>query len=323
MIERRNFYRILYVQPDASIAVIGETYRILMQKLKTYPDLCDSNWNRDLLNLAYDTLRDPIKRADYDYELLERYHITILSQGGLGSYGDFRPNSHGMTQPIAQNQRNYYRILQVQPDAPIIFIKASYQALKNNSSHDIRLLDEAYRILSNPATRKEYDVLFAALNSAKMATAKNISQSVVKSYQPLISHYCSFCKTPYMPQANMYQIENCLECESPLLIWPYENVESYRRTMRRVGIRGEFIFYLFWPSKPYQGSFQDLSPTGVCFLTEESIDSHSIIKIDAPNFQAVAEVVHQHNIGKKFSIGTRFIAMKFDQQRGNFITTNA
>ena len=53
------------------------------------------------------------------------------------------------------------------------------------------------------------------------------------------------------------------------------------------------MFYLFWPGKPCQGNCQDLSPTGLRFMTEEALDSNDVIKIDAPSFQAVAEVTHQ------------------------------
>ena len=63
MIERRNFYRILHAQPDASMAVIRENYRLLKQKLKTHPDLTNDDWNENLLEAAYQTLSDPTKRS--------------------------------------------------------------------------------------------------------------------------------------------------------------------------------------------------------------------------------------------------------------------
>ena len=91
----------------------------------------------------------------------------------------------------------------------------------------------------------------------------------------------------------------------------------------RINIKGEFAFYLFWPSKPYRGLFQDLSPTGIRFLTGATLDPHDIIKIDAPNFQAVAEVTHKRDEGREISVGTRFIAVKFDQRHGNFVTVQA
>ena len=337
MIERRNFYRILYVQPDASMAVIRESYRMLIQKLKTNPVLSSSNWNACLLETAYNTLQDPLKRAVYDRELLKRYHIKTLSQGAFSSNTNVAAGKQKNERATKLNQRNHYRILQIQPDAPIAAITASYHTLKKNPSQDIALLDEAYRILSDPGARRQYDVLFIASNFSHAAEqpaqantdlirfldAENTSQLAVEPYRAAITHYCSFCKTPYMPQTNVYQNENCLECASPLFALQYENHESSRRTMMRINIGGEFMFYLFWPSKPHQALFQDLSPMGVPFFTQQPIDLTDSIKSDAPNVQAVAEVTHQHNESTGISVGTRFIVVKFEQRHGNFITAQA
>lgn len=334
MIERRNFYRILHVQPDASMAVIRENYRVLMQKLKIHPELSDSNWNESLLDIAYDTLLDPHKRAAYDYELLQRYHIRTLSHGAFGLDLDFELDTQQTEYTAKLNQRNFYRILQVQPDAPMTAIQASYQVLKKDLRQDQVLLDAAYRILSNPKARKHYDELFAMSNfsraSGKTAVA-NIDpaeypdvdgsfQPGMDCYQAVITDYCFFCKTPYQTQTNAYQNENCLECASPLVALQSENFDSSRRVSTRTTVRGEFVFYLFWPGAPYQGTFQDLSPTGIRFLTEQEIEVHDIIKIDAPNLQAVAEVTRIHTEGRETSAGTRFITVKFDSHCGNFVT---
>ncbi|MBV6446826.1 MAG: hypothetical protein FCKEOINB_00433 [Nitrosomonas sp.] len=316
------------------MAVITESYRVLIQKLGNRVDLDGPDWNISLLNIAYNTLRDPHKRAAYDRELLKRYHIRALSQGALGANADCETEGEKNVQPVGFNQRNYYRILQVQPDAPVATIKASYLVLKRNATiQNTALLDEAYRILSNPAMRQQYDVIFAgSLFHAARKTARRNSNltgvvpveghavpMTVKHYRPIITCYCSFCKTPNVPQINLYQSENCLECGSPLLPVHQEN-PAIQRTMRRISVSGRFMFYLFWPGKPYQGIFQDLSPTGLRFMTDEALDSNDIIKIDAPSFQAVAEVTHQRHEDKGFSIGTRFIAVKFDQRYGNFVT---
>ncbi len=338
MIERRNFYRILHVQPDAPMAIIRENYRVLMQKLKIFPGLGDSNWNERLLDNAYDTLLDPLKRAAYDHELLQRYHIKMLSQGAFSLNTNFATYKQKGERSTKLNQRNYYRILQVQPDAPIAVITASYQALRKSSPHDVALLDEAYQTLSDPGARKQYDTQFAASNSSYYATEKSAQvntslvkaggnktppQSTVESYQTVITHYCSFCKTPYMPQTNGYQCESCLECASPLFVLQHENLTSSRRTVMRINIKGKFMFYQFWPGIPFQGLFQDLSPAGIRFLTKRTIDLHDIIKIDAPNLQAVAEVTHKRSEGREISVGTRFVAVKFDPHCGNFVTEQA
>ena len=111
MIERRNFYRILHVQPDASMTVIRESYRILMHKLKIHPGLSDSNWNVSLLDTAYNTLRDPLKRTAYDHELLKRYHIQTLSQGVFNSNINVETRKRKNLRASKQNKSNNYRVL--------------------------------------------------------------------------------------------------------------------------------------------------------------------------------------------------------------------
>lgn len=66
MRNRRNYYRILHVGPDAPRAVIQASYRALMQRLRMHPDLGGDPEQAVLVNEAYATLSDPQKRAEYD-----------------------------------------------------------------------------------------------------------------------------------------------------------------------------------------------------------------------------------------------------------------
>ena len=72
MKNRRNYYRILHVQPDAPRAIIKASYRTLMQKLKLHPDLGGDEWNASILNEAYATLSNNARRAAYDELVLHR-----------------------------------------------------------------------------------------------------------------------------------------------------------------------------------------------------------------------------------------------------------
>ena len=60
--------------------------------------------------------------------------------------------------------RDYYQILLIVPDAPAAMIEASYRTLKQRlrakpgSVAAEALLDEAYRVLSNPEQRAAYDL---------------------------------------------------------------------------------------------------------------------------------------------------------------------
>jgi curved DNA-binding protein CbpA len=66
MENRRNYYRILHVQPDAPTEVIQASYRTLMQRLRMHPDLGGDHWNAAVINEAYHVLVDPGRRAAYD-----------------------------------------------------------------------------------------------------------------------------------------------------------------------------------------------------------------------------------------------------------------
>ena len=69
MSNRRNYYRILQVQPGAPGEVIRASYRTLMQRLRGHPDLGGDHRNAAAINEAYGVLSDPLKRAKYDHEL--------------------------------------------------------------------------------------------------------------------------------------------------------------------------------------------------------------------------------------------------------------
>jgi curved DNA-binding protein CbpA len=67
--ERRNLYRILYVQPEAPTAVIKASYRALMSTLRIHPDLGGDPEQAARINHAYEVLSDPARRKAYDLSL--------------------------------------------------------------------------------------------------------------------------------------------------------------------------------------------------------------------------------------------------------------
>ena len=84
MQNRRNYYRLLQVQPDAPIEVIRASYRTLMRELKQHPDLGGSSAHAALLNEAYSTLSNPTLRTEYDRNLFRRYTKQSLSTQAFG-----------------------------------------------------------------------------------------------------------------------------------------------------------------------------------------------------------------------------------------------
>jgi hypothetical protein len=67
-VNRRNYYRILHVQPEAPTQVITASYRTMMSKLRLHPDLGGDTANASLINEAYAVLSDPARRATYDLQ---------------------------------------------------------------------------------------------------------------------------------------------------------------------------------------------------------------------------------------------------------------
>ena len=63
---RRNYYRILHVQPEAPLEIIRASYRTLMGPLRAHPDLGGDHEAAALINEAWAVLGDPEKRRAYD-----------------------------------------------------------------------------------------------------------------------------------------------------------------------------------------------------------------------------------------------------------------
>ena len=55
--ERRNLYRLLYVQPEAPVEIIKASYRTLMSVLRLHPDLGGDHERAARVNAAYEVLR--------------------------------------------------------------------------------------------------------------------------------------------------------------------------------------------------------------------------------------------------------------------------
>ena len=102
MRNRRNYYRMLHVQPDAPLAVIKASYRALMMKMRLHPDLGGDHETAALINAAFAVLSDPMGRQQYDQSLRERdphvfpqVHrgVAGATRAGMTSLGHDTPKS--------------------------------------------------------------------------------------------------------------------------------------------------------------------------------------------------------------------------------------
>ena len=101
MRNRRNFYRVLSVQPDAPLEVIRASYHAIMQRLKVHPDLGGDHEQAALVNEAYWTLSDPHRRAVYDRAIASPATQRRLRRAQTGPEETPRPSQAAPTEPAS------------------------------------------------------------------------------------------------------------------------------------------------------------------------------------------------------------------------------
>ena len=355
MNNRRNYYRMLNVQPDASQEVIRASYRALLQKLKLHPDLGGEQWSASHINRAYNVLKNPEKRAAYDKKLLAQYCIKELSNGGIEM-----PVAASAIDDSAANQRNYYRVLQVQIDSPDALIQSSYQALKKQalSTQQQQIIDEAYRILADPILKQQYDQLLRQHGHPKAArqcrqpsagpdSKPQASQPASSSrpkpeqatqtttapppanprlrsvYQPVILQYCQFCKTPHNHSPGLGDDPMCIDCRSPLYAPPDYLTQQAGRDITRIQRRKTITVYRDWPSPGQKFTLLDLSPSGIKIATNTVLATQSIVKIDADDFNAVGQIIYCESVQNAYHVGLKLLTAKYHKQKGQFFTAQA
>ena len=195
-----------------------------------------------------------------------------------------------------KNKRNYYRLLQVQPDAPYEIIHASYRTLMRElKSHpdlggehsDAYLLNEAYETLSNSAKRSEYD--------------KKLKTKPVESYNKYI---------------------HAMKAKNNKKSLNQKNNRSYNRIKKN-----EPLYYSYSRLQiDREARLIDVSPKGVRFLCSEELKQESIIRLKSIFFKAKVKVVdsQQKLLDDKiyYSAGAEFIKVTFKSSKGSFYSTS-
>lgn len=224
-----------------------------------------------------------------------------------------------------KNRRNYYRILQVQPDAPAAIIRASYRTLMRElkkhpdlggSARDASVLNEAYEILSDPARRAAYD---------EALVVRRTKRAGAYAKQPDAPVLCPVCKQPTSRKAKPGEL--CRTCRTPLQSDGPAAQQRKARSIARMKKSDQIYYYAAWPGKPEQGRMVDFSPKGLRFTCDEKILPETVLKISCPLFEASGTVTNSSRAtrdGQKcYGIGVCFIAVRFTDARGTFLSTMA
>jgi len=241
------------------------------------------------------------------------------------------------------NRRNFYRILHVQPEAPLEVIKASYRSLMTKlkihpdlgGNHELAaLINQAYSVLSDPQKRRQYDQLLhmrknqgrgnpkhePPINTASTGTR---NAGAYQAYATSSRQHCHFCMTEFLP-AHKY----CSHCVSPVsLAKPVPNerlAELFgRRAAPRIAKTGTLIIYPSWPHAGYTARLRDLSPSGISLLTEYGARTGQILKFDSGNLNGIVRVVSVRANGRNFSVHAAFLTAEFVNKSGVFVTEKA
>jgi len=227
-----------------------------------------------------------------------------------------------------KNRRNYYRILRVQPDAPVEIIRASYRTLMRElkahpdlggSTSEASILNEAYETLSDPERRAAYDRKI-------QATRFNRTFSESKpDTDPSDADRCPFCKKSLTPKILSGKV--CPVCGVPLPSFRQPDLErERRRTIERMKKNDPLTYSCSWPERPKNGTMIDLSLKGMRFLCSEKLATGTVLKISAPLLKACGVVTNQKQMDEKgnaaYAIGISFISVIFEETRGAFISVS-
>ncbi len=248
MNNRRNYYRILHVQPDAPLEIIKSSYRTLLLKLKKHPDLGGDQWESTLLNEAKEVLTDPKKRSEYDRDFLKEYTWSRHSE------------SHCASEPI------------------------------------------------DPSVS-------AGVNTDCTGAA--------------FSRACRFCHKLEQRPVFLSPGTRCTSCHSPL--YPTHKIKNpflKKRAFQRIAKDFSIIYYIEWPAvQEYHGQTTQLSPTGMQFCADQSLEPDQIIKINSRYIEAVARIVHclysSFSINRPspaYIIGVEFLAFVSLMAPGTFVS---
>jgi hypothetical protein len=231
--------------------------------------------------------------------------------------------------PRAQDDRDYYRILHVQPDAPLEVIRSSYRTLMQRmrahpdlggDNRQAALLNEAWSVLRHPARRASYD-------AARTAEPGGRRPGRRREARPAAA--CLFCGAehgrPHSPEPG----ERCGECASPLAPADRSRLETRgQRAIARIRRSHAVSILTTWPQRlPVTGRMQDVSLHGLKFLTGKALTAGQIVRLDSDICRAVARVVAAQPSAESneggWLVRAEFLTLDFERTVGTFVSETA
>lgn len=231
------------------------------------------------------------------------------------------------------NRRNYYRILHVQPDAPVEIIRASYRTLMHKLRYhpdlggddwNAALLNEALQVLSDDQRRAAYDRECLPPSSACRRDAERSAARGGGSFGARASSQCApvgscpFCGSPLSGDPE----PACPRCRAPLS--PPQvaaGTHGDQRRYARLVHAAPLLIHTDW-SRPeaIAGQFRDLSPAGVQAAVSAPLAQEQIVLLTSELLDAVGKVANCSPAGSRHIAGIAFLTLRFHEPRGTFVS---
>ncbi len=241
---------------------------------------------------------------------------------------------------MKRNRRNLYRILHVQPEAPVEVIRASHQVLwslfgggagKSGDVDTAALIDEAWSVLGNPAKRAAYDKSIrlavhrqgvyqaspqhAAPSPEIVPLSAPGSPAAAKKLVASAPTGCPFCGRALPGKIGRDTL--CTGCSSPLATVARGERKNKdildRRGVSRIDNELAVTVFLTPESGPLPARLKDLSMNGASLVASNSLQSDQVIRLVTRDFDALAKVVSARRKGEHWVIGVSLLTWQVVQ----------
>lgn len=228
-----------------------------------------------------------------------------------------------------KNRRNYYRVLHVQPDAPVEIIKASYKTLMQKlgqhpdlggEHENAALINEAYAVITDPVRREAYDRQLQAGKDRYASAGETVTSSGTR--------VCMFCRSLH-PFEQLADPElSCPQCAAPLSPATRPRLEQEQRAVARMPRRQTIRYFTRWPQRTsFKGWTLDVSLNGMKFVAQRPLQPQSLVKIESDLCAAVGVVMNclmdKRVLGVTWQVGVQFETVRFQKTNGSFVSAQA